>query len=186
MHDYNSMHGQLPPAVVYGEDGKPLYSWRVLILPYIEQDELYREFHLDEPWDSPHNIELVSRMPVTYAPPPGKRTKVPPGHTVIHVFVGKGAAFEGRTGLRLPADFWDGTSNTILLIEAGRPVPWSSPEDLAFDPAGPLPDLQPIFRDGFRVALGDGSMRWIRKDISESTLRTAITRNGGEILGPDW
>src|SRR5262249_8721157 len=152
--------------VVYGDDGRPLYSWRVLLLPLIGEEALYNDFHLDEPWDSPHNIELVSRMPVTYAPPPGKRSKVPPGHTVIHVFVGKGAAFEGRTGLPLGA-FTDGTSNTVLLIEAGKPVPWSSPEDLAFDPDGPLPDLQPIFRDGFRVAMADGSMQWFRRDINE-------------------
>jgi hypothetical protein len=186
MHSYQDEHGQLPPAVVYGEDGKPLYSWRVLLLPYIGEDELYHEFHLDEAWDSPHNIKLVSRMPMTYAPPPGKRSKVPPGHTVIHAFVGKGAAFEGRTGLRLPGDFPDGTANTILLIEAGKPVPWSSPEDLAYDPDGPLPDLQPIFRDGFRVAMADGSVIWFRKDINERTLREAIRRDDGDKIDPDW
>ncbi len=66
MRNYESAYGHLPPAVVYGENGQPLYSWRVLILPYIEEDELYRQFKLDEPWNSPHNIQLLERMPILY------------------------------------------------------------------------------------------------------------------------
>jgi hypothetical protein len=180
------VHGRLPPAVVYGENAKPLYSWRVLVLPFVEQKELFDKFHLDEPWDSPHNQTLLAEMPYLYAPPPGKAGKVPPYHTVCHVFVGKGAAFEGRQGLRLPIDFPDGTSNTILLIEAGAPVPWTKPADLAFDPDGPLPDLRPLFADAFRVGLADGSSRWVSLNVSEATLRAAITRNGDDRLGDDW
>src|SRR5262249_57243764 len=98
MHNYQDDHGQLPPAVVYGPDGTPLYSWRVLILPYIEEQDLYKQFHLDEPWDSPHNLTLLERMPSTYKAPGRKAGLMPPGHTVCHVFVGKGAAFEGCEG----------------------------------------------------------------------------------------
>jgi hypothetical protein len=171
---------------VYGKDGKPLLSWRVLILPYIEEDGLFKEFRLDEPWDSPHNIRLLSRMPRTFAPPPGKVEKVPAHHTVIHVFVGERAAFEGREGLSLETDFPDGTSNTILVIEGGEPVPWTKPEELPFDPYGPLPELFSLFKGGYRAGMADGSMRFIQKDISEATLRAAITRNGGDDLGPNW
>jgi hypothetical protein len=178
--------GRLPPAVVYGEDGKPLYSWRVLLLPYLEQGSLYKRFRLGEPWDSAHNLELLAEMPPQYAPPPGKVSRVPPYHTVCHVFVGKGAAFEGRRGLRLPQDFPDGTSNTILVIEAGEPVPWTKPAELPFDPGGPLPDLPSLFPDGFRVGLAGGPVRWVPRETSEATLRAAITRNGGDEPGPDW
>jgi len=171
---------------VYGPDGKPLYSWRVLVLPYIEQDALYKEFYLDEPWDSPHNIALLPRMPSIYRAPGSKAKKIPPYHTICHVFVGKGAAFEGREGVRYPQDFPDGTSSTILVIEAGEPVPWTKPEDLVYDPDGPLPELRSVFKDGFRVALADGSSHWVTKETSEATLRAAITRNGGESLGLDW
>jgi hypothetical protein len=170
---------------VYGADGQPLYSWRVLLLAYIE-DDLYKEFHLDEPWDSPHNIALLPRMPGLYAPPDHKRSKVPPYHTVCHVFVGMGAAFEGREGLRFPQDFPDGVSNTLLLVEAGEPVPWTKPEDLAYDPDGPLPNLRCLFSDGFRARMGDGSGRFVSKKASEASLRAAITRNGGERLGREW
>jgi Protein of unknown function (DUF1559) len=187
MHNYaDDHHGRLPPAVVYGEDDEPLYSWRVLLLPYFEQNALYEQFHLDEPWDSPHNLALLAKMPGTYEAPGSKKSKVPPYHTVCHVFVGKGTPFEGREGLRLPQDLPDGTSNTILVIEAGEPVPWTKPDDLVYDPYRPLPDLRSLFKDGFRVALGDGSTHWVTKQTSEATLRAAITRNGGEALGLDW
>lgn len=186
MHNYNDSHGRMPPAVVYGADGKPLYSWRVLILPYIEQGDLFQRFRLDEAWDSPHNAQLLAEMPLSYAPPPGKRKKMPRYHTVCKVFVGKGAAFEGREILRMPADFSDGQSNTILIAEAGEAVPWTKPDDIPYDPDQPLPDLHGFFKDGFRAALGDGSRRWVSYDIVEKTLRAAITRNQIDILGPDW
>ena len=176
----------MPPAVVYGKDGRPLYSWRVLVLPYMEQRELYDRFHLDEAWDSPHNLPLLELKPGTYAPPPGKKSRMPASHTVCHVFVGKGAAFEDKKELKLPGDFPDGTSNTILIVEGGTPTPWTKPEDIPFD-AESSPSLpKPLFRDMIRAALVDGTIRYIRKDISSSTLRAAITRNGGEALGNDW
>lgn len=186
MLNYESEHGHMPPAVVYGKDGQPLYSWRVLLLPYFEQQELYSQFHLDEPWDSPHNLPLLERMPEMYAPPPRKKSLMPPYHTVCHVFVGKGAAFEDKKGLKWPDDFPDGTTNTILIVEAGPPVPWTKPEEIPYDADAPLPRLDTLFRDIIRLALADGSRRHVRKDISETTLRAAITRNGGESLGPDW
>ena len=162
MHGYNDVHGHLPPAAVRGKNGEPLLSWRVLILPYIEEPELYSEFHLDEPWDSPHNLSLLPRMPAQYAPPPGKAWMVPPHHTVCKVFVGPGTAFEGTEGLRLK-DFLDGTSKTFLVVEAGEPVPWTKPEDLAYDPDGPLPDLRCLFSDMFRVGFADGSTTAIQR-----------------------
>jgi len=188
LHHYHSGHGRFPPAAVHGADGKPLYSWRVEILPYIEEEQLYKQFALDEPWDSPHNIKLLPRMPRTYAAPGRKALKMPPYRTVCHVFVGKGAAFEGRQGLNMETDFPDGTTNTILLVDTGKPVPWTKPEDLEYDPDGPLPDLQGIFDDGFWACMVDGPniRRWIKKGTSEATLRALITRNGGDRPGPDW
>jgi len=101
MLHHSVTHGRFPPAVVYGKDGRPLYSWRVKLLPFIEEESLYKEFHLDEPWDSPHNIRFVERMPPVYALPPrvAARMKVPTGHTVVHVFYGRNAAFEGAPGI---------------------------------------------------------------------------------------
>jgi hypothetical protein len=187
MHNYHDEHGQLPPAVVYGEDGKPLLSWRVLVLPNIEEGELYRQFKLNEPWDSPHNIQLLPHMPHTYATLPSLQRNLPPFHTICHVFVGKGTPFEGTQGLNLKKDFPRGTSNTILLIEAGKPVPWTKPDELIHYPDGALPELKGIGGSSFRVALADGSVRHVDlSKMSQNTFRTAIMRIGNEPLGPDW
>lgn len=186
MHNYASMHDeQLPPAAVCGADGKPLLSWRVLLLPYIEQQELFDEFHPDEPWDSPHNLALLPRMPTTYAAPGRKRALLPEHHTICHVFVGKDTLFEANKVMKIGA-VPDGTSNTILVVEAGKPVPWTKPEELAFEVDGPLPPLDPIFKNGFRVGMADGSMHWVLPTTSEATLRSAIQCNDGKVLGPDW
>jgi hypothetical protein len=195
-HNYQEDHGTMPPAVVYDKNGKPLHSWRVLLLPYIEANDLYKEFRLDEPWDSEHNIALLPRMPRSYAPPGRKAAKIPPYHTVLHVFVGRGTPFEERRerpdagdsltgsrqerGVKIPDDFPDGTQNTFLFVEAGKPVPWTMPEELSYDPDGSLPDLPCLFRKGFRACTVDGSYRFIRKDTPEATVRAFITRNGGE------
>ena len=163
--------------------GNPLLSWRVLLLPYLEQKELCAQFHFDEPWDSPHNIELLPRIPEAYAPPSGKAWMVPAHHTVCKAFVGRGAGFEPLKELTF-ADFPNGTSNTFLVVEAGVPVPWTKPEDLEFDPDGPLPDMTCLFSDMFRACMADGSVRHVPKETSEATLRAAITRNGRE--PPHW
>ena len=112
--------------------------------------------------------------------PGRKAAMLPPYHTVCKVFVGKGAAFKGLKGLKIPDDFPDGPSNTLLMAEAGEPVPWTKPEDLEYLPDGPLPDLRCYFRDGFRACNAGGSTRWIPKDIDEQSLRALITRNAGD------
>ncbi len=174
-----------PPAALYDRQGQALLSWRVLILPYLEQQSLYNEFHLDEPWDSPKNLPLLSRMPRVYKSPYRKDTDKP-NHTHYRVFVGDGAAFEGRRGLRVPEDFPDGTSNTLLIVEATEAVPWTQPSELSFDRNRPS-SLQG-WRDpvSFLAALADGSVRRIDRTVSGTTLRATITRNGGEALGKDW
>ncbi len=179
--------GRLPPAAVFDQAGKPLLSWRVLLLHYLDQEELYRQFRLDEPWDSPHNLALLARMPEAYAPPEVPGLRADPHATFYQVFVGKGAAFEGQDGLRLREDFPDGLDATIIVAEAGEAVPWTKPADLAYDPAGPLPQLGGIFAGRpAHVVLADGTVRQLPPDLHEATLRDAITRNDGRRLGPDW
>jgi hypothetical protein len=156
----------------------------VLLLPYLEQQDLYKQFKLDEPWDSPNNLPLLEKMPRTYAPPRYKEHLVPPNHTICHVFVGPGTSFERGPAIRLQDGFPDGTSNTLFIVEAGEPVPWTKPEDLVYDPNGPLPQLKGLFKHGFRVSMADGSRRFFSYDIPEKSLRALITRNGGEKA--DW
>ena len=144
------------------------------ILPYIEQDALYKSFHLDEPWDSEHNKKLLAQMPKIYGAKGDK--------THYRVFHGKGTAFEGTTGLKLPS-FTDGTSNTVLIVEAVDSVEWTKPEEFAYDGEKPLPKLGGTpFENGFNAAMADGSVRFMSTTIKEALMRALITRNGGEVI----
>jgi hypothetical protein len=185
MHNIADTTGRLPAQATYSKIGKPMLSWRVLILPYIEQNELYKEFRLDEPWDSAHNKKLLAKMPKIYASPYDENTLK--DHTTYYQgFVGKGAFFEGKQGLRFPVDFPDGTSNTIMIVEAAKAVPWTKPEDIPYDPAKKLPKLARPGAKGFQAVLCDGSVHFIANTIKEMTLRNAITRNDGNPLGDDF
>jgi hypothetical protein len=188
MHNFNDAYsGNLPAHAIYSKDGKkPLLSWRVAILPYIEEDNLYRQFHMDEPWDSEHNKKLIPLMPKVYLSPTAPRTKEP-GMTYYQILVGGGAAWEKSSKQPgIPRTFVDGTSNTIMVAEAGEPVIWTKPDDLEYDPNKPLPKLGLQPGGPFNVALADGSTRVISPNISDATMRAAITPAGGEFLGPDW
>jgi hypothetical protein len=204
---YADAHGgRLPPAVVYDKTGKPLYSWRVLLLPYVNEQPLYSQFHLNEAWDSPHNKTVLAHMPRAYAPPGSNGTD-----THYQVFNGPQAAFNsspqsgalrpfatgpgtaGKTfeaGMppRFPLGFTDGTSNTILVAEADEAVPWTKPGDLAFDPKGPLPAVGGLYESGnFLFTMADGSPHFVnRRTLSDATLRALITANAGDIPGRDW
>jgi uncharacterized protein (TIGR03067 family) len=184
MHSYHDTYNGLPKQAILSKDGKPLLSWRVAILPFIEQNNLYQQFKLDEPWDSPTNKKLLAKMPELYAPVRGK-PKVP-YTTYYQVFTGPTTMFEmGKKAIRLP-DVLDGTSNTAMIVEAGEPVPWTKPEDLPFDPKKKeLPKLGGQFPDGFWIAWGDGSVRWAGRGFDERTMHAVITRNGGEVIDPD-
>jgi hypothetical protein len=201
LHNYHDTYGQFPPAIVYNANGQPLYSWRVLILPYLEQQNLYQQFKLDEPWDSPHNSVLSQTVLKVYTHP---SRSLPPGTTVYLGFNGKDTLFESdpsvgldpltnpagrfqtKNRIRIPASIPDGTSNTILVAEAADPVPWAKPEDLPYAADRPLPKLGDPAKRTFLVLVADGSVRTLQKSISEQTLRAAITKSDGQVLGPDW
>lgn len=194
MHNYHSDNGHLPPSAICDREGRPLLSWRVRMLPYIKQEALYNQFRLDEPWDSPHNIQLLKKMPKVFKPLGD--VEVASNHTFYQVIVGKGAVFEpGRTITLGHLAVGDGSANTMLIVEGGEAVPWTQPVDLVYDPDGPLPSFgglfAPKFRmyndfkspSGFNVAFADCSTRWVRPHAAnEKLLRSLITWNGGENL----
>jgi hypothetical protein len=203
MHAYNDLYGNLPPAVIYDESGRPLHSWRVLLLPFLEEDFRYQQIRLSEPWDSPHNQPILARVPTVYAAA-GTETQMG-STTFFQVFVGPGAAFESRPEpdlrpylplkaanafvkcgpAKMPASFPDGTSNTILVVEAGEAVPWAKPVDLPFGPNQPLPRMGGASAGSrFDVMMADGSVRSVPKNLDEPTLRALITPNGNEIIPP--
>jgi RNA polymerase sigma factor (sigma-70 family) len=185
MHNFasNAALSNFPPAAIRKE-GKPLLSWRVALLPHLDQKALYEKFHLDEPWDSPHNKTLLDQMPEFYAPV--INIKDGPKYTTYYqVLVGPGALFDDEGGGPRLKNIKDGTANTIMVVEASQPVPWTKPEDVPFDKEKPLPKLGGVFKEGFNAAFADGSARFLSKKLSEKVLRAAITSNGGEFLGGD-
>ncbi len=186
MHNYHDKYGVFPPPVVIDRrTGKPLYSWRVLLLPHLEEEALSHEFKLDEPWDSPHNRPLLEYMPKVYAHPSDPE----PSSTHYQVFVGPGTVFEPSWPIRIAgirsADITDGLANTLLVVEAADAVPWTKPADLTYRPDQPLPKLGVPFGASFNVLMADGSVIPVRHGIKEQVLRALITRNGGENVGVD-
>ncbi len=180
MHNHHGAKRAFPAAASYDKDGKPLLSWRVHLLPYMEEQNLYKQFHLDEPWDSEHNRTLIDKMPAVYRNPNNNSTS----ETNFLAVTGKGLIFDGKTGISID-DIKDGTSNTIMLVEADldQSVVWTKPADLAFDPAHPLHGLA-NFRagGGFLAAFADGHVQYISGGIDEDDLKALFTRGGGEIV----
>ncbi len=184
LHAHHDAYNAFPAPAVADKKGKPLLSWRVAVLPFIEQGALFTRFKMDEAWDSDHNRKALqdNRMPAVFALPgvtlPGDK------ETYFRVFVGNGAAFEPLKPLKFNA-FTDGTSNTILVATAATSVPWTKPDELAFDPKGDMKKLLLMDGDGCNVLFADGSARFLKKTLDEVTLKALITRGGGEVINLD-
>jgi hypothetical protein len=178
MVSYVDAKGAFPPSVLE-KDGKPLLSWRVAVLPYLGEAALYGRFHLEEPWDSPHNLEIAKKMPAVFESPdnPGD------GKTQIMLLTGKDAVFDGGKQIR-PQQILDGMSRTLLCVEAGadKAVPWTKPEDLPFGLEKPLQALGQVSPKGFIAAFCDGSVH--RLKVDNPTLKALVTPAGGEIIDP--
>jgi hypothetical protein len=167
------------PQDITDKDGKPLLSWRVAILPYIEETPLYKQFNLDEPWDSDNNKKLIEKIPKVYAP---VRVKAKAGETFYQVFVGEKALFGPKNKPRYPASIIDGTSNTGMVFEASEPVIWSKPADMPFDVKKPLPKIGGLFDGESHVGMCDGSVRRLKKNPDEDELKKLIMPADGSII----
>jgi hypothetical protein len=183
LYNYHDTHGALPLPALTDKAGKPLLSWRVALLPYLEHEGLYREFKLNEPWDSEHNKKLIGRMPKVYATPGTKEEAELGliGLTRYRVFVGNGAAWEMDKAMRI-ADFTDGTSNTWLVVVAKEAVPWTKPDELPYDPKKDPSELLGKIDNRWQIGFSDGSIRTLQKLPDAKIIHGFITRNGGEVL----
>ncbi len=184
-HNYHATYARLPNYASTDKDGKPLLSWRVHLLPFLEQQQLYSQFHLDEPWDSEHNIKLIEQMPKVFRSP---NSQAKPGYTNYVTIRSNDSLFpaldinrQPRTeGIRF-GEVLDGLSNTVMVVEANdrSAVIWTQPDDL-------VPDMQilqqivGLYRNQFAVLMADGRVIWLPSEMGHDTLLQVISRAGGE------
>jgi prepilin-type processing-associated H-X9-DG protein len=187
MHEYNEAHAHFPAPAIFANDGTPLLSWRVALLPQMGYRSLYERFHLDEPWDSPHNRALLVEMPREFGCPAGPAG--PAGRTSYRVIVGPendaysvNTAFAPTRGADL-RHFTDGTSNTILVLETDSVVPWTKPDDLHWTKGGPLPRVASPHPSGAHVLFADGATRSLKPTTPPNVLLALLTMNGNEVIG---
>jgi hypothetical protein len=177
-HNYHDQNGSLPAHASFDRQGKPLLSWRVHLLPYLGQEGLYKEFKLDEAWDSPHNRKLIAKMPKVYASTSDQKLAAE-GRTAYVVATGPMTPFADGKGMAF-TKVTDGLANTILVLDADdeHAVIWTKPEDLRVDLKTPLRGLRKIEERGYLVLMMDGSVHYLPADIDPKAMAAKITPEG--------
>ncbi len=180
LHNFSATYDHFPLRGAKTLETPRGLSWRVHILPYLGEMELYEQFHLDEAWDSEHNRSLVEKMPAVYA---GTRPEIPPGQTNLLTVDASNAVVTNDTPIRL-ADITDGMSNTVMVVEADadRAVIWTQPEDLAYVAEDPMSGLGHSRDNGFHVLLSDGAVIFLPSDLPPTTMAGLVSRAGGEVV----
>jgi len=177
MQNFQNANGAYPSQAIKSPDGKPLLSWRVALLPYLEREDLYKRFKLDEPWDSPNNKPLLAEMPALFTCPSDSNPT--PGQTTYEVVVGPNTMFTGGKPVAI-AEVLDGLSNTVLVVESGTPVNWTEPVDLSVPEALAPGRLGRHHPGGANILFADGSVRFLKTSALSSMLAPLLTRNVNE------
>jgi hypothetical protein len=183
MHNYHDVKKSFPAHAIYSADGKPLLSWRVSLLPYMEQQALYKQFHLDEPWDSEHNKQLIEQMPEVFLDPSSGLLLVD-GKTHYLGVKGEGMFFDGTANGRKIQSITDGTSNSIAAFQVGdaNAVIWTKPEDWELDADDPLAGIGMLHSGIFLAGFCDGHVQAISNAIDGGIFKNLLTVGGGEVV----
>lgn len=186
MLNYESAMKSFPAHANVDAAGKPLLSWRVHILPYLEQQALYERFHLDEPWNSEHNKQLIPLMPEVFLDP---SSGLPPTEGKTHYLgvKGDGYVFDGTDkGRKLPK-ITDGSSNTIAIVQTGDAgtVPWTKPDDWQPDENNLMKPFDPLHPGGFLAGFCDGHIAFVSDEIDPTVFEALLTVDGEEVIDPN-
>jgi Protein of unknown function (DUF1559) len=188
LHNYHEAYGCFPPAYVADAAGKPMHSWRVLILPFMdmEQTALYNAYNMAEPWDSPNNRKLIGPMRNIYGCPSRDGG---PTLTSYVAIVGPRTVFPGSKSRRI-AEIRDGTTETILLAEVSNvDVAWTEPRDLDVETMSWIindrskPAVSSVHSRAPTLLFADGMVRSL-STVSPAALKAMTTIDGGE--GPNF
>jgi len=190
LHNYHDVFGTFPPAYVSDENGRPMHSWRVLLLPYfdsghISDKQLYEDYDFSEPWDGPHNVKLLKRRPSVYACP---SHEADPTLTAYAAIVGEECVFNGTLPVSI-AEITDGLSNTGMISEVTHArIRWTEPRDIslgAFPGIGQPDGFSSDHDGGVFLMRADGSVKFLSEDEPTEKVRAFLTCAGGEINDPD-
>lgn len=182
MHNYHDANQHFPPLTTRDKNGKELLSWRVQLLPYLGEADLYKEFHLDEPWSSAHNRKLIEKIPAVFTIPGEKKQE---GRTTFQGVIGEQTLFPRRGEGTSMQSVTDGTSNTIMFVDTKihEATIWTRPDDLKFEDEKLAEKIIGKFDGNAYIAMGDGSVRRLTAETSLQDLRFALTKAGGENRG---
>jgi prepilin-type processing-associated H-X9-DG protein len=186
LQSYHDTYKCFPPAYVADADGKPMHSWRVLLLPFFEEaglKRLYESYDFSEPWNGPHNSELSVEFPILFCPSEEGDFL----NTSYVAVVGPETAWPDTAAMRIRG-IRDGTSKTISVVEvANSGIHWMEPRDLTFEEAlrginvpGNKPGISSKHPGGANVLFCDGSVHFLSDKIPADTLRALLTANGSE------
>lgn len=197
LHHYHDVYKTFPPAYIADEDGRPMHSWRVLLLPFLEQQWLYDAYRLDEPWDGPNNRKLLIQMPRVYSCPNQKQhNSIAQTHTSYVAVIGESTAWPGQRAMGFN-EIVDGASQTLLLCEVAEPqISWMEPTDIGYAGAIELLTSRDPHRHsghisrsffyesshGRNVALADGSVRYLAQGIDAEEAKRLLAANDREPL----
>jgi len=185
LHNYHDVYKCFPPAVTTDKQGRPMHSWRVAILPFLEQKALYDRYNFNEPWDGPNNSVLANTAISVYHCPSDPD---PSGTETSYVMIVGAGTIGGLPNEKVGfKDVTDGTSSTILVAEVvGAGIDWMEPRDLSIDEMswalndGSGKSISSNHPGGAMIALADGSVRFLANGIDPGTLRRLILRNDGQ------
>ncbi len=188
LKQYERRYGCLPPAYVADAEGKPMHSWRVLLLPFLEYDELYRQYSFDEPWDGPNNSKLHEVGIRMFRCPYDSFDYCKTSYFAV---VGDGTVWPGAGCMRT-SDIRDGPAKTILLVEVAESgIHWMEPRDLSFAEMDfrvngrPGNSISSGYGKSVSALMADGNVRRLDKNLSPDTLRALLTTAGSEKVSSD-
>jgi prepilin-type processing-associated H-X9-DG protein len=193
LYNYHDNHKTFPPAYIADAEGKPMHSWRALLLPYCEDEKMHKlgeEYHFDEPWNGPHNRTLAAKAPDVFRCPSDEDHA---GETNYVAVVGDQTIWPGANAIAIKG-IGDGTSNTIIVVETFESgINWLEPRDVTFEQAlrgiqaGNRPGISSNHSGGANVLFADGSVHFLPDDTPPEILRGLLTASGGEKVElPEW